>query len=90
MTAKIIDGQKVAEKFLTDINKRIKENKGKPGLAIILVGKNPASEIYVNFKEKKAKEVGLYFEKHNLDEDVKQDNLLRLMEKFTMFPETMH
>ena len=80
MTAKIIDGKKVADKFLIDINKKIKESKEKPGLAIVLVGKNPASEIYVNFKEKKAKEVGLYFERHNLDENVKQDELLKLID----------
>ena len=80
MTAKIIDGKKVADKFLIDINKKIKESKEKPGLAIVLVGKNPASEIYVNFKEKKAKEVGLYFERYNLDENVKQDELLKLID----------
>ena len=46
-----------------------------------MVGKNRASEIYVNFKEKKAKEVGLYFERYNLDEDVKQDELLKLIDE---------
>ena len=80
MPAKIIDGKKVAEKFLKDINKNIKQSKEKPGLAIVLVGKNPASEIYVNFKEKKAKEVGLYFERFNLDENVSQDGLLRIID----------
>ncbi len=80
MTAKIIDGKKVAEKFLIDINKKIKESKEKPGLAIVLVGNNPASEIYVNFKEKKAKEVGLHFERHNLDENASQNELLKLID----------
>ena len=80
MTAKIIYGKEVAEKFLTGVNKKIKESKEKPGLAIVLVGKNPASEIYVNFKEKKAKEVGLYFERFNLDENVSQDGLLRIID----------
>jgi len=81
MTAKIIDGKKVAAKFLEDINKNIKDSKEKPGLAIILVGKNPASEIYVNFKEKKAKEVGLYFERFNLDENISQDKLLKIIDE---------
>ena len=80
MTAKIIDGKKVADKFLIDINKKIKESKEKPGLAIVLVGNNPASEIYVNFKEKKAKEIGLYFERYNLDENIKQDELFRIID----------
>jgi len=81
MVARIIDGKKVADKFLTDINKKIKESKEKPGLAIVLVGNNSASEIYVNFKEKKAKEIGLYFERYNLDENVKQDELLRIIDR---------
>jgi len=81
MTAKIIDGKKIADKFLVDINKKIKDSKVKPGLAIVLVGKNPASEIYVNFKEKKAKEMGLYFERYNLDENVSQDELLKIIDE---------
>jgi len=81
MTAKIIDGKKVADKFLKNINKKINQSKEKPGLAIVLVGNNPASEIYVNFKEKKAKEVGLYFERYNLDEKVSQDELLKIIDE---------
>ena len=81
MTAKIIDGKKVAEKFLIDINKKIKDSKVKPGLAIVQVGNNPASEIYVNFKEKKAKEIGLYFERYNLDENISQDELLKIIDE---------
>ena len=81
MVAKIIDGNKVAAKFLDEINKKIKESKVKPGLAIVLVGNNPASEIYVNFKEKKAKEIGLYFERYNLDGNVSQDQLLKIIDE---------
>ena len=80
MAAKIIDGKKVAEKFLNEVNKKIKESKEKPGLAIVLVGNNPASDIYVNFKEKKAKEFGLYFERYNLEENVSQNELLKLID----------
>jgi len=81
MAAKIIDGKKIADKFLTDINKKIKESKVKPGLAIVLVGKNPASEIYVNFKEKKAKEIGLYFERYSLDENISQNEILKIIDE---------
>jgi len=80
MPAKIIDGKKVAERFLNEVNKKIKESKEKPGLAIVLVGNNPASEIYVNFKEKKAKEVGFYFERYNLNENASQNELLKLID----------
>ena len=80
MPAKIIDGKKVAERFLNEVNKKIKESKEKPGFAIVLVGNNPASEIYVNFKEKKAKEVGFYFERYNLNENASQNELLKLID----------
>ena len=53
MTAKIIDGRKIAEKIRNDLKKRISKLKAKPGLAVVLVGDNPASQIYVNMKEKK-------------------------------------
>jgi len=54
MTAKIIDGKKLSEKFLVNIKKKVKESDKKPGLAIIIVGDNPASQIYVGLKEKKS------------------------------------
>jgi len=80
MVAKIIDGKKIADKFLAGINKNIKKSKDKPGLAIVLIGNNPASEIYVNFKEKKAKEIGLYFERYDLDEGVSQTELMKIID----------
>ena len=60
MPAKIIDGKKVADRFIADIKKKISRLKEKPGLAIVKVGNNPASEIYVSRKEKKAEEIGFY------------------------------
>ena len=81
MTAKIIDGKQVADKFLENIEKRVKVAKEKPGLAIVLVGNNPASEIYVGLKEKKANNLGFYVERHNLDDNIKQDELLRLVDE---------
>ncbi|MBI2650920.1 bifunctional methylenetetrahydrofolate dehydrogenase/methenyltetrahydrofolate cyclohydrolase FolD [Candidatus Woesearchaeota archaeon] len=81
MPAKIIDGKKIASSFLENIKKRVKEIKESPGLAIVLVGNNPASEIYVNFKEKTCKEVGFYCERYNLDEGIKQSELLNLIDK---------
>ena len=80
MSAKMIDGKQVADKFLDDVKNKVKNMKEKPGLAIVLVGNNPASEIYVNFKEKKAKEVGFYFERYNLNENASQNELLKLID----------
>jgi len=81
MVGKIIDGKKVAAKFLDDIKKRVKDAKKKPGLAIVLVGNNPASEIYVGAKEKTCKSVGVYCERYNLSKDIKQDGLLKVIDE---------
>ncbi|MAG91176.1 bifunctional methylenetetrahydrofolate dehydrogenase/methenyltetrahydrofolate cyclohydrolase FolD [Candidatus Woesearchaeota archaeon] len=79
MTAEIIDGKKIAEKIINDLKSKVKNLKEKPGLALVLVGNNPASEIYVNFKEKDSKEVGLYCERFNLDKDINEMDLLKLV-----------
>ena len=76
MTAKIIDGKQLSEKFLENIKKKVKDLDKKPGLAIIIVGDNPASQIYVGLKEKKSKELGFYCERHDLSEDISQQELL--------------
>ena len=81
MTAEIIDGKHVAAKFLEDVRKRVEESKEKPGLAIVLVGKNPASEIYVGAKEKTCNSVGVSCERYNLDEKISQDELLKLVDE---------
>ena len=79
MTAKIIDGKKIADKILNDLKSKIKNMSEKPGLALVLVGDNPASEIYVNFKEKTCKEVGFYCERYNLDKNIGELDLLKLV-----------
>ena len=76
MTAKIIDGKKLSEKFLVNIKKKVKESDKKPGLAIIIVGDNPASQIYVGLKEKKSKELGFYCERHDLSKGISEGELL--------------
>jgi len=79
MPAKIIDGKKIAEKILNSLKSKVKSLKQKPGLALVLVGNNPASEIYVNFKEKTCKDVGFYCERFNLDKNIGELDLLNLV-----------
>ena len=81
MTAKIIDGKALSLKFLDSVRKKVKESKETPGLAIVLVGNNPASEIYVGAKEKTCNSVGVNCERYNLSENVKQDELLKLVDE---------
>ncbi|MEA3272835.1 MAG: tetrahydrofolate dehydrogenase/cyclohydrolase catalytic domain-containing protein, partial [Patescibacteria group bacterium] len=60
---KTIDGKKLAEKILKDVEKKIKKLPTPLGLAVILVGDDPASQIYIRKKEKACEKVGICFEK---------------------------
>ena len=79
MPSKIIDGKKIADGILQDIKRKIKNYRQKPGLALVLVGKNPASEIYVNSKEKMSKDVGFYIERFDLDESMSEIELMKII-----------
>ena len=79
MPAKIIDGKKIAEKIISEIKSKVKNMGEKPGLALVMVGSNPASEVYVNFKEKDSKEAGFYCERYNLDEKTNEMDLINLL-----------
>lgn len=60
----IIDGKKLALKHEKALKEEIEKLDRKPRLAVILIGDNPSSVLYVNLKEKKAKELGIEFEKY--------------------------
>ena len=55
----ILDGKKLRDKILEDLKTQVSKMDKKPTLAVILVGNDPASQIYVNNKSKKAQEVGI-------------------------------
>lgn len=56
MTAKILDGKALADKIKKEVKQKVKALNSKPGLAAILVGNNPASELYINMKKKSCEE----------------------------------
>lgn len=60
----ILDGKKLAEEILLQLQTKITNDGLKPGLAAILIGDNPASEIYVRLKEKAAQKIGINFHKY--------------------------
>ncbi|MFX0059777.1 MAG: bifunctional 5,10-methylenetetrahydrofolate dehydrogenase/5,10-methenyltetrahydrofolate cyclohydrolase [Candidatus Hodarchaeota archaeon] len=82
---KILDGKKLAEKLNSELKSEIitlKSKSGvKPKLAAIIVGDNPASEIYVNMKRKKCEEVGIESILIKLNKNITQDILLREISK---------
>ena len=82
--ANLIDGKKFAdglcEKIATEV-KKIKDKKITPGLAVVRVGEDPASTVYVNMKAKKTKEVGMHSVTRILDEKTSQEQLLKVVEE---------
>ena len=85
MTAMIIDGRRSAEALRADVAKHVTEistSRGVvPGLAVVLVGEDPASEIYVRNKAKQARETGIRSFKHVLDASTSQNDLLTLIDE---------
>ena len=74
--AKILDGKALAQKITNEIKKEVSSLEKKPKLAVVLVGNNPASEIYVSNKQKKAIELGFESVVLPLPEDISEENLL--------------
>lgn len=84
MTAEIIDGKafaaKVREKVAGHVD-RLKEEHGiTPGLAVVLVGEDPASQVYVRSKGKQTVEVGMNSYEHKLEADTSEEDLLALID----------
>ena len=82
MTARVLDGNKIRDEIKSELAARIATLKAAgitPGLAAVLVGDNPASEIYVRNKVKTCESLGLYSEKIELPKETTSDQLLRLV-----------
>lgn len=81
MSAKIIDGKDAAARLRAKIAGEVKQlHHTKPGLAVILVGADPASEVYVRNKEKAVLEVGMASFPHHLPASTSEDELLKLID----------
>lgn len=82
MAARILDGVKLASEIRAEVAAEVKALAGagiRPGLAVVLVGHNPASEVYVRGKVKSCHEVGLYSEQHSPAESSTTEELLELI-----------
>ena len=89
MSAIRMDGKMVSAKvrgsILEEVNK-LKEQGVRPGLAVIIVGEDPASQVYVRNKERACEECGFYSEKYALPEETTQEQLLELIEELNHNP----
>jgi methylenetetrahydrofolate dehydrogenase (NADP+)/methenyltetrahydrofolate cyclohydrolase len=90
MSATIIDGKAIAEQIKSEVKRdaeRLKRERGvTPGLAFILVGENPASQVYVRSKGKACDEMGFYSVTEKLAATISQNELLALINTFNHDP----
>ena len=85
MTAKLIDGKKIAAAVKTKVkllvDERTKLDKRPPGLAVILIGGDPASQVYVGHKRKACKEIGITSRSYDLPSDTTQYELVTIIDE---------
>jgi methylenetetrahydrofolate dehydrogenase (NADP+) / methenyltetrahydrofolate cyclohydrolase len=91
MSAKIIDGKTIAQQVRNEVaalvQKRLAVGKRAPGLAVVLVGENPASQIYVASKRKACEEVGFISRSYDLPMTTSEAELLALIDSLNEDPE---
>ncbi len=82
--ATLIDGKATAQKIRSEIAAEVKQLAAEgiqPGLAVILVGDNPASKVYVSMKEKACCDVGIFSDEYTLADDTEERELLSLIDR---------
>lgn len=89
MAAKIIDGKQVAADMRAELKvevAKLKEDGIVPGLAVVLVGEDPASKSYVTAKERACEELGIFSDDNRLPADIGQAELMALVDKLNKDP----
>ena len=79
MAANVIDGKALAAKCKARVAQEVRSFSRRPGLAVIIVGDNPASRTYVNSKRKDCEECGIYSEEYALPAEAGQDALMEVI-----------
>ncbi|MBP3501098.1 MAG: bifunctional methylenetetrahydrofolate dehydrogenase/methenyltetrahydrofolate cyclohydrolase FolD [Oscillospiraceae bacterium] len=85
MSAVIMDGKALAEKVKAQIREKVSKLRRQPGLAVILVGDNPASQVYVRNKERDCAQCGIMCYDYHLPQDASQEDVLDLVEKMNNY-----
>lgn len=83
MAAQILDGKKIAAEVRAEVKQEVSRLQAqgiKPGLAVVLVGEDPASQVYVRNKHRACEEVGIYSAVHRLAADTSEAELLKLID----------
>ncbi|MET1162283.1 MAG: tetrahydrofolate dehydrogenase/cyclohydrolase catalytic domain-containing protein, partial [Pseudoxanthomonas sp.] len=89
-TARILDGRRIAENLLDElkakVDARIAAGQSRPGLAVVLVGGDPASTVYVRNKRRAAEKVGIEAFDHDLPAGTPEQELLALIDRLNADP----
>ncbi len=89
MSAELISGKELSQEIRDELKRKVEDLKAKgktPGLVVILVGEDPASQVYVNNKEKACHEIGIHSEVLRMRASTSQDELLNLIQKYNNDP----
>ncbi|MFZ5824034.1 MAG: tetrahydrofolate dehydrogenase/cyclohydrolase catalytic domain-containing protein, partial [Bacillota bacterium] len=89
MAAQVIDGKAIAQQVRDEVAQsvaQLKEQGLTPGLAVVLVGEDPASQVYTTNKEKTAKELGMHSVLHRLPATTSQADLEKLVDELNADP----
>ena len=84
----LIDGKMISQKIKEDLKRKMSTLIKKPSLAVIRVGEDEASKIYINLKQKMCEELGINFTEYHLKENIEQEDLLGLIHKLNADEET--
>ncbi|MBA8883354.1 bifunctional methylenetetrahydrofolate dehydrogenase/methenyltetrahydrofolate cyclohydrolase FolD [Dokdonella fugitiva] len=91
MTARLLDGRRIADDLLDSVAARVRARvaagRPAPGLAVILVGADPASAVYVRNKRRACKHVGFRSFDHDLPADTREDELVALIDRLNADPD---
>lgn len=80
MAAIVMDGKALAAKIKEQVRLRVEKMERKPGMAMVLVGENPAAQVYERGKGQDCRQCGIYYETYRLPEDVPQKELLDVID----------
>lgn len=87
MSAKLINGKKIANKILEEVKQKTAKPDKKPGLAAILIGDDPASQLYLKLKKQACDKAGIDFHSYYLDSDCDEQQILGVIDFLNTDPE---
>jgi len=80
MSASVIDGKKIAQEIQEEVREQVTHLNTRPGLAVLLVGNNPASELYVSLKQKAARKAGIDVHLYRFEENAPEEEVLKALD----------